>query len=119
MSDLNQRTDGMYHMTAAFKAIKEALAKSGIELVGYGEPRVTADGDYKVEWWQEDAEGTITLYSDGVWTLEDGKWSSEGKITPLHYKTWVRRLIRAGIHYGLATGGYCFFKDLMTKKKPL
>lgn len=51
--------------------------------------------NYKIEYFLDDDE-TFTIYGDGGFAYDDPKGSVEGKLTPPHSKTWIRRMIKSG-----------------------
>jgi hypothetical protein len=108
---MNNRSADYGHLTTmAFRLICQRL---GVDPTGWSVPNIRADvGTYKIDWYAPDpSEDAITLYEDGVYQFY-GKETKEGKIIPLHYKSWIRKLIAAGVHGGVAKFAVEFFKDL-------
>lgn len=76
------------------------------------DPEIYQDNNcYKVEWYPENG-ANLTIYDDGIWLADFGKESFEGKVTPLHHRAWVRRMVKAGVHPGMALFAVRFFKEL-------
>ena len=114
MINLNQRHSDHCQLTSL--ALQHIGLAAHLDLTGWTGPEVRAEGGtYKLDWFAPDYNdsGTyLTLYEDGVWQLYANGHDQEGKITPLHHRTWVKRLCGQQVPGQIAFFAVEFFKQL-------
>jgi hypothetical protein len=97
-----------------FRVLQEKIGRT---LEGWEGPEIIAEsGTYKLEWYEQEAEGRLTIYDDGGWVFSDEHGDQEGKIHAPHHRYWIDRQKREGKLGIVALGAVNFFKEL--KKKP-
>jgi hypothetical protein len=115
MSDLNERGGDHCHLSGlAWRMIKAEIEKIGRPLGDdWGDPQITAEpGNYKIDWYDNNSEDAVTLYSDGVWQFYGDEGQIEGKMLPLYDLRWRMRLVKCGVDPIIAHFCVEFFKEL-------
>jgi hypothetical protein len=99
-------------VTAAINAIEKQCWAAGSNARECTDVEVYEDRNcYKVEFYTDDYFN-LTIYDDGVWNAEIEGENHRGRIPPLHYKSWVRKMVKSGVHPGMAVFAVGFFKEL-------
>ena len=117
VENLNERGGDYCHLTGTGVSACDLRAIGHQPALHGKAQRVVAEpGTYKLDWYvsrREPVRG-VSECSTRTACIEFycKDETVEGNITLLHYKQWIRRLIKAGVHHGIAVFAVDFFKQL-------